>query len=93
MKVKARVVFTRSSTGLVAVQTSMGTITVLDLLGRGHVQSGDIFSGEMEAPGTQEIYNETRDEDLAVFVRECGLNVQKAVERHFAQLAPVISNE
>ena len=93
MKTKARVIFTRSSTGMVAAQTSSGSITVFELLGCEQVNTGEILSGDLEELHNQEIYNETRDEDLSVLIHECGLSVRDAVEKHFAQLAPVISNK
>ena len=93
MKIKARVIFTRSSTGLVAIQTSTDSITVFELLGCEQVNAGDILSGNLEELYNQEIYNETRDEDLTIFVHECGLSLQEAVVKHFAPLAPVISNK
>ena len=93
MKTKARVIFARSSTGMVAVQTSTSSITVFELLGCEQVSAGDILSGDLEELHNQEIYNETRDEDLKVFIHECGLSLQEAVVKHFAPLAPVISNK
>lgn len=93
MKTKARVIFARSSTGMVAVQTSTGSVTVFELLGCEQVSAGDILSGDLEELHNQEIYNETRDEDLTIFVHECGLSLQEAVVKHFAPRAPVISNK
>ena len=78
---------------MVAVQTDMSSVTVLELRGGKVVKSGDILSGDAAALGTQELYNETRDEHLIALIHERGLSVQEAVEKHFAQLAPAISNK
>ena len=93
MITKARVIFTRTSTGMAAAQTSSGAITVFELPGREQVGRGDILSGELEPARAQEIYNETRDEELRVFIRECGMDVQAAVEKYFAQVACVVSGK
>jgi hypothetical protein len=88
MKTKARVILMRKSTGMVAAETSAGSVTVFELLGCEMVKSGDILSGYMEELDNQEIYNETRDEELRVFIHERGLGVHEAIEKHFAQLLP-----
>jgi len=93
MITKARVIFTRSRTGMAAAQTSTGAITVFEMLGNGKVARGDILSGNLEQPCGQEIYNETHDEELSVFIHECGMDVQKAVEKYFAQLPFAISGK
>ena len=93
MKTKARVLFTSNSTGLVAAETSTGSVTVFDLLGGEWVQPGDILSGDMEELDTQEIYNETRDEEIMVFIHERGMSVHEAAEKHFAQATPTIMNK
>lgn len=89
MKTKARVRFIRKSTGMAAAETSAGSITVFELLGCELVKSGDILSGYLEELDNQEIYNETRDERLRVFIHERGMELQEAVEKHFGQLAPL----
>jgi len=89
MNTKARVIFTHSSTGTVGVETNTGSVTVLDLLGGEVVQPGDILSGNMEELDAQEIYNETQDESLMVFIHERGLSVHEAAEKHFAHATPV----
>lgn len=78
---------------MVAIQTSTNSITVFELLGCGHVSAGDILSGNLEDLYHLEIYNETTDEELRIFVHEIGLGLQEAVVKYFAQLAPVISNK
>jgi len=90
---KARVMFTRSSAGMFAARTSRGGITVFEMLGYGLVSRGDILSGEMSRPSEQEVYNETTDEELHVFIRECDMDVQAAVEKYFVQQSFVISHK
>lgn len=93
MITKARVIFTRSSTGMAAAQTSSESITVFELPGREQVGRGDILSGEWDVARAQEIYNETRDEELNVFIRESGMDLQTAVEKYFAQVACRVSGK
>lgn len=93
MKTKARVIFAQGSTGLVGVETRTGAVTVFDLLGGEVVQPGDVLSGDMEEPDMQEIYNETRDEFLMVFIHARGLGVHEAAERYFSQASPVVMNK
>lgn len=87
MRTKARVKLMRKSTGMVAAETSTGSVTVFELLGCELIASGDILSGCLDELDNQVIYNETRDEALRVFVHERGMNVHEAIERHFTQSA------
>ena len=93
MKTKARVIFTRSSTRFVSAQKINGSITVFELLGCEQVSFGEVLRGALDELGNQDIYNETRDEGLSVFVHERDLSVQDGVENHFARLAPEISHK
>jgi hypothetical protein len=89
MNTKAKVIFSRKSTGMVAAETGPGTVTVLELLGCEQVKPGDILVGCMDELHNQEFYNETQGEKMRVFIHDRGCELHEAIERYFT---PVMSS-
>ena len=59
--------------GMVAVETKKGSYTVFELLGFYKVAIGDVISSTFDSLGVRSIRNETREEDISVYMR--ALNV------------------
>ena len=65
---KANVITINHKKGVVAVETANG-ITVFELLGGYEVELGDIISGRLESLGSETFRNETKQENLDVYVQ------------------------
>ena len=70
------------------IESVPGFVTVFELLGCELVKPGEFLSGNLDELGNQQIYNETRNEKLRVFVHERDCEEQKAIEKYFAPVMP-----
>lgn len=80
MKTKAKIILTSTTTGIIAVETAAGDITVLEVLDSGKTSRGDVLIGYWTELGNQVVYNESRDTYLRVFVHNWGCELE-AVQR------------
>jgi hypothetical protein len=71
---------------MVAAQTAGGSITVFELLGCEEVNPGEIVEGYLNEFDNQDIFNQTQDEKMRVFVHEHGRKLDDVVARYFSTL-------
>lgn len=74
---KAKVIAINHKKDVVAVATANG-ITVFELLGGYEVELGDVISGRLESLGSEIFRNETRQENLDVYVQGIHCSPQNA---------------
>lgn len=83
MKIEAKVIVINEEKGFVAAATDQGELTVFEPLGCEKIALGDVVFGYLDECGTQSLYNETRDEQLSVYIFEYGCLWNEAHERYF----------
>jgi len=83
MKTKAKVILAGGNTSFVAVETANGDVAVIELLGCEKISLGNILIGYWNELDIQVIYNESRAKQLAVFVHDCGLELDVVREQYF----------
>jgi len=83
MKTKAKVILAGENTSFVAVETANGDIAVIELLGCEKIRLGNILIGYWNELDIQVIYNESRAKQLAVFVHDCGLELDVVRKQYF----------
>jgi len=91
MKTKAKVVLAFSSTSMVAVETASGEITVFELLGSETVRRGHVLIGHWSELDNQVVYNESRDQNLDVFILDCGCKIDAVKEQYFTSRPEALS--
>jgi len=57
--------------GLIAVETSSGDLSLIELLGGYEVEIDDVISGSLESLGCEEVINKTQDEEMSVVIQDC----------------------
>ena len=93
MKTKAKIILVSENTSILAVETANGDITVLELLSCEKVALGDVLIGHWTELDNQVVYNDSRGENLAVFVHDCGCELEAVTQQYFTSqpAAPVTS--
>lgn len=96
MKTKAKVILACENTGKIAAETASGYITVLELLGCEKTTLGDVLIGHWTELDNQMVYNVSRDTHLAVFVHDCGCELDVIKQQYFipqpeTKATPVLS--
>lgn len=64
-----------------AVETETGDFTIIGLMSDDAVAIGDQISGPLDADGAASLRNESRDNDLEVYVEACGVSEAFAREQ------------
>ncbi len=57
--------------GLIAVKTESGFYTVVERIS-GYLDVGDVLFGDLSSPGPELLRNQSKDDDVAVFVQAGG---------------------
>jgi len=83
MKTKAKVILAGGNTSFVAVETANGDIAVFELLGCEKISLGNLLIGYWNELDIQVIYNESRAQQLAVFVHDCGCELDVVQKQYF----------
>lgn len=88
MKTKAKVIRAGGNTSFVAVETANGDIAVFELLGCEKISLGNILIGYWNELDIQVIYNESRAQQLTVFVHDCGCELDLVQKQYFTPQIP-----
>ena len=88
MKTKAKVIRAGENTSFVAVETANGDIAVFELLGCEKISLGNRFIGYWNELDIQVIYNESRAQQLTVFVHDCGCELDVVQKQYFTLRIP-----
>ncbi|CDH24364.1 hypothetical protein [Xenorhabdus bovienii] len=65
----------------ITIRNSRGEFILAELLGGYLVENGDVISGSIEYLGSQALLNETKNQQIHVFVQDIGLTEKQAIRR------------
>ncbi len=68
---KGTVKLINASKGFIAVETSPGEYSVMELSNVEEVEIGDVISGDLEGLGHETVFNETQSEEIDVIIENC----------------------
>ena len=88
MKTKAKVILGGENASIVAAKTVSGDITVLELLGCEKIRLGDVLIGYWTELDSQVVYNESRDQNVNVFILDYCCELDDVQQRYFSSRLP-----
>ncbi|MEI6083038.1 MAG: hypothetical protein WCS70_01925 [Verrucomicrobiota bacterium] len=88
MKTTAKVIRACENASLIAAKTTSGDITVFEWCGSEPIRLGDVLSGHWTELDSQVVYNETRGQNVNVFIHDYCCELDDVQQRYFSPQLP-----